>query len=78
MLPAGFEPATCGLGIRCSILLSYESAWIQALLAKHHNRLAKDYSYATINRCLVLLSHALTVAVKDWQWIEAISAACLR
>ncbi len=48
-----------------------------ALIVEHRDKLAKEktkfkrpYSPATINRYLAALSHAFTVAVNDWGWLE--------
>jgi len=39
-------------------------------LAKEKTKFKKPYSPATINRYLAALSHAFTVAVNDWGWLE--------
>lgn len=39
-------------------------------LAKEKSRLGQKYSPATINRYLAALSHAFTVAVNDWAWLD--------
>jgi len=39
-------------------------------LRKEKTRFDKPYSPATVNRYLAALSHAFTVAVNDWGWLE--------
>ena len=39
-------------------------------LAKKATRLGKKYTPATVNRYLAALSHAFTIAMNDWGWIE--------
>ena len=48
-----------------------------ALLAKYRDKLASEITVrhqqrnpATVNRYLAALSHAFTIAVKDWQWLD--------
>jgi integrase len=48
-----------------------------SLVAQYRNKLAKGItargtvrSPATVNRYLAVLSHAFTVAVKEWEWLE--------
>jgi integrase len=42
-----------------------------ALLVTCRDRLAEDRAPATVNGYLAALSHAFTVAVTEWQWLEA-------
>jgi integrase len=39
-----------------------------ALVVKHRNILTQGRANGTVNRYLAVLSHAFTVAVKEWQW----------
>ena len=39
-----------------------------ALVAEHRTILTQGRANGTVNRYLAVLSHALTVAVKEWQW----------
>jgi integrase len=39
-------------------------------LAKEKSRFGQRYSPATINRYLAALSHAFTIAVNDWAWLD--------
>jgi integrase len=39
-----------------------------ALVVEHRNILTQGRANATVNRYLAVLSHAFTVAVKEWQW----------
>lgn len=41
-----------------------------ALVVKHRNILTQGRANGTVNRYLAVLSHAFTVAVKEWQWCE--------
>jgi len=41
-----------------------------ARLTAGRDRLAQDRAPATVNRYISTLSHALTVAVTEWQWLE--------
>ena len=48
-----------------------------SVIAKYRDKLTKERSYrtgrnrtsATVNRYLALLSHACTIAIKEWQWM---------
>jgi integrase len=42
-----------------------------ALLATCHDQLARDRSAGTVNQYLRTLSHALSVAVREWGWLES-------
>jgi len=42
-----------------------------AHLVACRDRLAEDHAPATVNGYLAVLSHAFTVAVTEWQWLEA-------
>jgi len=39
-----------------------------AILVEHRNILTQGRANGTVNRYLAVLSHAFTVAVKEWQW----------
>jgi integrase len=39
-----------------------------ALIVRHRNILTQGRANGTVNRYLAVLSHAFTVAVKEWQW----------
>jgi integrase len=39
-----------------------------SLIAGNRDRLLQDRANSTVNRYLAVLSHAFTVAVKEWQW----------
>jgi len=41
-----------------------------ALVVEHRNILTHGRANATVNRYLAVLSHAFTVAVKEWQWCD--------
>ena len=41
-----------------------------AVIAEARDKLARHRGPATVNRYLAALSHALTVAVKEWGWLE--------
>jgi integrase len=40
------------------------------LIAGHRDRLLRDRANSTVNRYLAVLSHAFTMAVKEWQWCD--------
>src|SRR5262245_42749796 len=41
-----------------------------ALVVKHRTILTQGRANGTVNRYLAVLSHAFTMAVKEWQWCE--------
>jgi integrase len=41
-----------------------------SLIAGHRDRLLQDRANSTVNRYLAVLSHAFTMAVKEWQWCD--------
>ena len=41
-----------------------------ALIADHRDLLAQDHAPATVKRYLAALSHAFTMAMREWQWME--------
>jgi hypothetical protein len=41
-----------------------------ALIVEYRNILAQGRANGTINRYLAVLSHAFTMAVREWQWCE--------
>ena len=41
-----------------------------ALVVKHRNILTQGRANGTVNRYLAVLSHAFTMAVREWQWCE--------
>ena len=41
-----------------------------ALIAEYRDLLARSQANSTVNRYLSALSHAFTVAVKEWGWLE--------
>ncbi len=40
------------------------------VLVEHREKLARDRSNSTVNRYLAVLSHAFTVAIQDWEWLD--------
>src|SRR5215510_10824758 len=41
-----------------------------ALIVEHRNILSQGRANGTVNRYLAVLSHAFTMAVREWQWCE--------
>jgi integrase len=41
-----------------------------AIITDHRDLLAQDHAPATVRRYLAALSHAFTVAIREWQWME--------
>jgi integrase len=41
-----------------------------SLIAGHRDRLLRDRANSTVNRYLAVLSHAFTMAIKEWQWCD--------
>ena len=41
-----------------------------ALVVNHRNILTQGRANGTVNRYLAVLSHAFTMAVREWQWCE--------
>jgi integrase len=41
-----------------------------SLIAEYRDKLRRDRANSTVNRYLAALSHAYTVAVREWQWCE--------
>jgi integrase len=46
------------------------SAITPGMIAAHRDTLARNCQSSTARRYLAALSHAFTIAVKDWQWCE--------
>jgi integrase len=41
-----------------------------AVITDHRDLLARDHAPATVKRYLAALSHAFTIAIREWQWME--------
>jgi integrase len=41
-----------------------------AIITDHRDLLAHDHAPATVKRYLAALSHAFTIAIREWQWME--------